>query len=129
LCNSVLEYVRPDQLAAIVGELRRVLKPGGRLLVTGTSSRLSPKEVHSGRWLVNYLPRRIDSWLGRCRQRGLDPFRLRRLVRDGFTDEDAPAAAASGRRRAPRCAAAARLRSRSARSRPWPAGSASAPGG
>lgn len=88
LCNSVLEYVRPEQLAGIVGELRRVLRPGGRLLVTGTSSRLSPKEVHSGRWLVNYLPRRVDSWLGRCLQRGLSPLRLHRLVRDGFGDED-----------------------------------------
>lgn len=89
LCNSVLEYVRPAELGAVLGELRRVLKPGGRLLVTGTASRLSPKEVHSGRWLVNYLPRRVDSWLGRCWQRGLSPFQLHRLVRDGFSDEDA----------------------------------------
>ncbi len=88
LCNSVLEYVRPAELGAVVGELRRVLKPGGRLLVTGTASRLAPREVHSGRWLVNYLPRRVDPWLGRCWQRGLSPFRLRRLVRDDFVDED-----------------------------------------
>lgn len=88
LCNSVLEYVAPAQLGAIVSELRRVLRPGGRLLVTGTSSRLSPKEVHSGRWLVNYLPRAFDRIAGGELQRGLSPFQLRRLVRSGFEDED-----------------------------------------
>jgi SAM-dependent methyltransferase len=88
LCNSVLEYVRPAELAAVLRELRRVLKPGGRMLITGTSSRLALREVHSGRWLVNYLPRRVDSWLGRSWQRGLSPFLLHRLVRDGFSDED-----------------------------------------
>lgn len=88
LCNSVLEYVDAAHLGAIIAELHRVIKPGGRLLVTGTSSRLSPLEIHSGRWLVNYLPRRLDRRLGRCWQRGLSPLLLRRLVRDGFTDED-----------------------------------------
>jgi hypothetical protein len=72
-----------------VRELHRVVKPGGRLLVTGTSSRLSPKETHSGRWLVNYLPRGLDRRLGRNWQRGLSPLLLHRLVRRGFDDEDA----------------------------------------
>jgi SAM-dependent methyltransferase len=89
LCNSVLEYVCTPHLAGIVRGLRRVLKPGGRLLVTGTSSRLSPRETHSGRWLVNYLPRGLDRRLGRNWQRGLSPLLLHRLVRDGFVDEDA----------------------------------------
>jgi SAM-dependent methyltransferase len=89
LCNSVLEYVGLDHLAGIVGELHRVVKPGGRLLITGTSSRLSPREVHSGRWLVNYLPRGVDRRLGRSWQRGLSPFLLHRLVGSGFSDEDA----------------------------------------
>lgn len=88
LCNSVLEYVRPEELGRIVAELHRVLKPGGRLFITGTSSRLAPKEVHSGRWLVNYLPRRVDSWLGRSFQRGLDPLALRRYLKGRFRDED-----------------------------------------
>jgi SAM-dependent methyltransferase len=88
LCNSVLEYVAPAHLDAIVGELHRVLKPGGRLLVTGTSSRLAPKETHSGRWLINYLPSAVDRLFGRRWQRGLSPLRLHRLVRSGFSDED-----------------------------------------
>ncbi|HEU0100644.1 MAG TPA: class I SAM-dependent methyltransferase [Allosphingosinicella sp.] len=89
LCNSVLEYVRVGDLPEIVRELHRVMKPGGRLLVTGTSSRLSPREIHSGRWLVNYLPRGLDRRIGRNWQRGLSPFLLHRLVRSGFSDEDA----------------------------------------
>jgi SAM-dependent methyltransferase len=89
LCNSVLEYVRVGHLPEIVRELHRVMKPGGRLLITGTSSRLSPREIHSGRWLVNYLPRGLDRRLGRSWQRGLSPFLLHRLVRSGFGDEDA----------------------------------------
>ncbi|MFN2270816.1 MAG: class I SAM-dependent methyltransferase [Anaerolineae bacterium] len=55
-CNSVLEYVRPAHLKPVQRELDRVLKVGGIILVTGTSSRLWPREVHSGRWSVNYRP-------------------------------------------------------------------------
>jgi len=77
-CNSVLEYVSPADLPAVRDELDRVLAPGGHLLVTGTSSRLWPREVHSGRWLVNYLPRRVDRWIfGRAVERGLWPWALR----------------------------------------------------
>ena len=89
LCNSVLEYVRPDWLPAVVDELHRVLRPQGQLLINGTSNRLAPKEVHSGRWLVNYLPSAVDRWTGRSIQRGLDPFFLRRLLSGRFRDEDA----------------------------------------
>lgn len=79
VCNSVLEYVHHDQLAAVQAELMRVLAPGGVLLVLGTSSRLAPKEVHSGRWLVNYLPRWMERLTGmRELQRGVSPFAVRR---------------------------------------------------
>lgn len=33
------------------------------ILITGTSNRLWPKEVHSGMWFINYIPRRFDSML------------------------------------------------------------------
>lgn len=79
-CNSVLEYVAPTLLHPIVGELDRVLKPGGTVLVVGTSNRLAPCEVHSRRWLINYLPRCIDRAAGRStpRQRGVWPWAIRR---------------------------------------------------
>ncbi|WP_296001286.1 class I SAM-dependent methyltransferase [Rugamonas sp.] len=77
VCNSVLEYVDPRQLAAVQRELDRVLAPGGMILLTGTSNRLWPREAHSGRWLVNYLPRRLDRWSGRVRQRGVWPWQAR----------------------------------------------------
>jgi ubiquinone/menaquinone biosynthesis C-methylase UbiE len=76
-CNSVLEYVRPDLLAGVQRELDRVLRPGGLLLVFGTSNRLSPVEMHSGEWFNNYIPRRFDQVLGRPRERGVSPWKLR----------------------------------------------------
>jgi SAM-dependent methyltransferase len=75
-CNSVLEYVPPALLPAVQREIDRVLAPGGTILVTGTSNRLSPREVHSRRWLVNYLPRRLDP-AGKHVQRGIWPAAAR----------------------------------------------------
>jgi SAM-dependent methyltransferase len=75
-CNSVLEYVPPALLPAVQRDIDRVLAPGGTLLVTGTSNRLSPREVHSRRWLVNYLPRAFDP-AGRHVQRGIWPTAAR----------------------------------------------------
>lgn len=85
LAISVLEYVRREELADILLELRRLLRPGGLLLVSGTASRLAPREVHSGRWFVNYWPRWVDRKLpGRTSefQRGLNPLRLVRAFTD-----------------------------------------------
>jgi SAM-dependent methyltransferase len=76
-CNSVLEYVLPASLRAVQREIDRVLKPGGTIAVLGTSNRLWPREVHSGRWLVNYLPRRVDALLGTEFQRGIFARQLR----------------------------------------------------
>jgi SAM-dependent methyltransferase len=81
-CNSVLEYVDDEQLAATQAELHRVLRPGGLLLIMGTSNRLWPREVHSRQWLSNYLPRFLDGLLPGRRRRGLLPW----TVRDGFPD-------------------------------------------
>lgn len=84
VANSVLEYVAPDQLAAVMAEIHRVLRPGATLLVCGAASRLAPREVHSRRWLVNYLPRRLDPFFGRSPQRGLSPLDLARAIRGRF---------------------------------------------
>ncbi len=76
VANSVLEYVEDDALAPTIAEFHRLLRPDGRLLVCGTASRLSPKESHSGRWLVNYWPKAFDRFTGRPLQRGLSPLAL-----------------------------------------------------
>ncbi|RYD99284.1 MAG: class I SAM-dependent methyltransferase [Sphingomonadales bacterium] len=72
LANSVLEYVAPVDLDRTLGELHRVLRPGGRLFICGTASRLALRERHSGRWLVNMRPRAVKPDL----QRGLAPWSL-----------------------------------------------------
>ncbi|WAT18802.1 class I SAM-dependent methyltransferase [Aurantiacibacter sp. MUD11] len=84
IANSVLEYVAPEHLDAVMAEVHRVLRPGGQLLVLGTASRLSPREVHSGRWLVNYLPRAVDRVAGKDLQRGLSPRLLARTLEGRF---------------------------------------------
>ncbi len=77
--NSVLEYIKDTDLKTVQLELDRVLKPGGKILVTGTSSRLWPKEVHSEKWLVNYLPKKLDRLLGlpATTERGVSPWKVR----------------------------------------------------
>lgn len=89
-CNSVLEYVHPDQLAEIQRELDRVLKPGGLILVTGTSSRLWPRETHSQRWFTNYLPRFIDPWIAGATglTRGVSPWAIRYGFGPGYRNLD-----------------------------------------
>ena len=77
VCNSVLEYVYPEQLAHQQRELYRVLIPGGRILVFGTSSRLWPQEKHSHSWFNNYTPIWIDRITGRRRKRGVSPWKIR----------------------------------------------------
>ena len=85
LANSVLEYVKPNELPAIIRELHRVLKPDGQLFICGTASRIAPKEIHSGRWFVNYLPCGFDQLTGKNFQRGLNPFLLAGSIDGYFT--------------------------------------------
>jgi SAM-dependent methyltransferase len=80
-CNSVLEYVAPEAVAGVLAEIDRVLRPGGIVAILGTSNRLWPREDHSRRWLVNYVPRRLDRLWG-PQQRGISPWTIRRVLRD-----------------------------------------------
>ncbi|EYF04155.1 Methyltransferase type 11 [Chondromyces apiculatus DSM 436] len=76
-CNSVLEYVPPELLASVQKEIDRVLAPGGYVVVLGTSNRLWPKETHSARWLVSYVPRALQRSVLGFRVESVSPFRLR----------------------------------------------------
>lgn len=74
VCNSVLEYVAGGELRRVMCEIDRVLVPGGHILVTGTSNRLWPREVHSGRWFGHWLPESLDRLIWRRpRERGVTP--------------------------------------------------------
>lgn len=78
-CNSVLEYVAYNHLKDVQKELNRILKPGGKILISGTSSRLWPKEVHSGKWFTNYMPRQLIRAMdtNRAPQQGVTPWSIR----------------------------------------------------
>ena len=78
LCISVLEYVAPEHLNAVLAEIDRSLKPGGILIISGTASRIALREVHSGRWLINYVPSWIDRLFGASEplQRGIKPWTI-----------------------------------------------------
>ncbi|MEO7497548.1 MAG: class I SAM-dependent methyltransferase [Massilia sp.] len=89
-CNSVLEYVAPVELGAVQRELDRVLRPGGLILLTGTSSRLWPREGHTRRWLVNYVPRRFDGFFAQAPARGISPWRARHGFGRHYENLDRP---------------------------------------
>lgn len=85
-CNSVLEYVDPAALARVLGEIDRVLDRSGLLVVLGTSNRLWPREAHSRRLLINYLPRALDRVIaGAPLRRGVSARRIRRALA-GYRD-------------------------------------------
>ena len=76
-CNSVLEYIPSDMLPSILNELDRVLRPGGRVLILGTSNRLWPREIHSRRWFTNWIPSCLDKLLyNRAQPRGIFPWQI-----------------------------------------------------
>jgi SAM-dependent methyltransferase len=82
-CNSVLEYVPAAALAGVLREVDRVLRPGGVAAVLGSSNRLWPREQHSRRWLVNYVPRRLDALFpGGPPRRGITSRAVRAVLRD-----------------------------------------------
>ena len=77
VCNSVLEYIDTDELGAVQREIDRVVKVGGLILVTGSSNRLWPFEVHSGRWWLNYVPKFFDKLRNKSLERGIWPWTAR----------------------------------------------------
>ena len=87
-CNSVLEYVAHDELGAVQREIDRVLKPGGLILVTGSSNRLWPHEIHSGRWWLNYVPRGVGRQRNRPVERGFWPWTARYGFGNHYTNLD-----------------------------------------
>jgi SAM-dependent methyltransferase len=85
-CNSVLEYVAHEALGGVLSEIGRVLAPGGVLAILGTSNQLWPREQHSGRWLVGWLPRVVDRWRSAPPpRRGLTRRRVSRAL-EGWDD-------------------------------------------
>src|SRR5258705_9252775 len=92
VCYSVLEYVPHDILDGVMREIYRTVRSGGVIFVAGTSNRLWPREIHSGRWFINYVPRAFDGMLFRSHppSRGLWPWEIRRgfgpSVNLDFTD-------------------------------------------
>jgi len=77
VCAGVLDYVPWSSLPEVQREIDRVLKPGGTLIVCGTSNRLWPREMHSRSFLANYRPRWLDRLAGREVQRGVWPWTIR----------------------------------------------------
>lgn len=78
-CNSVLEYVPRKIRPRVHREIDRVLAMGGLIFVGGTSNRIWPKEQHSGRWGINYVPLALDDLLfARKMSRGVFPWRVTR---------------------------------------------------
>ena len=71
ICNHVIEHV--DRPAALLGEIQRVLRPGG-VLYLATPNRRWPLEFHTGWFVLHWLPR---SWFNAVlRRRGYCDERL-----------------------------------------------------
>jgi len=79
-CNSVLEYVPASILQKVQSEINRVLANNGLIFIAGTSNRIWPREVHSGKWWVNYLSPRLDNIFfdGKNMERGVFPWQILR---------------------------------------------------
>ena len=62
--QAIMEHVLPDQRGFVLGELWRVLRKDGLLVILGTPNRLWIKEFHtSNLFFVNYLPLDLAIWV------------------------------------------------------------------
>jgi SAM-dependent methyltransferase len=79
VCYSVLEYLPDGILNDVMRDIARTVRGGGVIFVAGTSNRLWPREIHSGRWFTNYVPKAFDRMLFRSPPlpRGLWPWEIR----------------------------------------------------
>jgi ubiquinone/menaquinone biosynthesis C-methylase UbiE len=84
-CAQVLEHVRSPR--AFLGELRRVLVPGGQAYVTAINRRVL-RDPHFGVLGVNYLPRRLAdrvlAWIGARNPEGQPLSAMHYFSRAGF---------------------------------------------
>jgi len=78
VCSSVLQYVPgfPER-HALLTEMARVIRPGGRLVVSATGNGLYPAGPHSSRWWSNVFPRRAA---GCGHDRGITYWEIRRAI-------------------------------------------------
>jgi SAM-dependent methyltransferase len=75
LCVSVLEFVpSAEERKRLVGEMKRVLKPGGYLFLS-TPNPLRLRDLHAKRWLGDFIRRDGHPW-------ATPPWRLRAMVAD-----------------------------------------------
>ena len=84
--QALMEHVLPDQRRFVLGELWRVLKKDGLLIIFGTPNRLWVKEFHtSNLYFVNYLPLDIAVFLARhCSRRVPVHQSKQELLSSGF---------------------------------------------
>ena len=84
--QALMEHVLPDQRRFVLGELWRVLKRDGLLIIFGTPNRLWVKEFHtSNLYFVNYLPLDIAVFLARhCSRRVPVHQSKQELLSSGF---------------------------------------------
>jgi SAM-dependent methyltransferase len=67
ILSAVLEHLLPEERRALMPQLWRALRPGGKLFLNQTPHRLFPVELHTtGLPLINYLP---DAWAGELARR------------------------------------------------------------
>jgi ubiquinone/menaquinone biosynthesis C-methylase UbiE len=82
-CNSVLEYIPEEEIDDVLRSADRVLRRGGLIAILGTTNQLWPREGHSRRWLVHYVPRWLDPvGLRQSVRRGVTAFRIRAVLSD-----------------------------------------------